>query len=836
MADDFPKNRETELVLPPGVYAYVLDQTKGPVSVYCGPYKSSLSQTDSLVTFNSITKRFDPASNLQSAIQSNVMAPKGYYVVLENPPKNNKQPELGKSEAMQIDALSIGQTENHPGPWSHPLWPGQVATVIKGHQLRSNQYLVVSIVDDEAAKANWDKSVVKKVADSGTSGDALGVKKESLITGQLIIIKGTEVAFYIPPTGVEVLKDESGSYIQDAVTLERLEYAILLDESGNKEYVKGPAVVFPTPTQQFVTKEGKNKKQERTFRAYEMQPNNGIHIKVIADYENDTGMHNAGDEMFITGVDMPIYYPREEHAVIKYDGQEKIYAVAIPSGEGRYVLNRTTGEIKLVVGPDMFLPNPIEQVIVRRVLSVNECDRYYPGNKTVREINQVLRGNKNGIVEEEGSEDELYAVAAAAPISVSKRSMATKSAFADELNRGTVYTPPRTITLDSKYDGAVNVNVWSGYAVQVVNSKGNRRTVIGPKSVLLEYDEYLENLSLSTGTPKGDELRLNTPYLRYISNPVSDIITLKTHDLVNVEVAVKYLVRFEPGSEDKWFSIDNYIQYMVDHLRSLIGNEVRNISVQDFHTDAANILRDAVLSKKEEGIPRTLKNFKENGMTVYDLEVIRVNVLDKNVADLLSRSRQDTLSEQIELNRVSTHLELVSGVQTAKRKEITEINQTSLLQIELEQKVNKGRSDALMASMIADSAIETERQESEKASTELKVIISEIQLGLEKDKRELAQKFADADADRQLRIESGIAEAQKVRMEAIGPKIVEALTAMAQTGQIQSIAEHLAPLSIVQGQSLAGTFTQLLSGTPLEGMLKNIEGLSLTRAPKKIAA
>ena len=63
MAEDYMKSRETELVLPPGVHAYVLDQTKGPVSVCCGPYKTSLSNTDLMVTYDPSTKRFVPAGN-----------------------------------------------------------------------------------------------------------------------------------------------------------------------------------------------------------------------------------------------------------------------------------------------------------------------------------------------------------------------------------------------------------------------------------------------------------------------------------------------------------------------------------------------------------------------------------------------------------------------------------------------------------------------------------------------------------------------------------------------------------------------------------------------------
>lgn len=92
--------------------------------------------------------------------------------------------------------------------------------------------------------------------------------------------------------------------------------------------------------------------------------------------------------------------------------------------------------------------------------------------------------------------------------------------------------------------------------------------------------------------------------------------------------------------------------------------------------------------------------------------------------------------------------------------------------------------------------------------------------------RELIRKFADLDTDRSIRTEAAFAEAQKVRMEAIGPRLVEALTAMAMTGQLEKIAEHLAPLAIVQGTSLAGTLNHLMAGTPLEGMLRNFEGLN----------
>ena len=46
--------------------------------------------------------------------------------------------------------------------------------------------------------------------------------------------------------------------------------------------------------------------------------------------------------------------------------------------------------------------------------------------------------------------------------------------------------------------------MWVGYAVLVVDKQGQRRVEQGPKNLLLEYDETLEVIQLSTGTPKTD--------------------------------------------------------------------------------------------------------------------------------------------------------------------------------------------------------------------------------------------------------------------------------------------------------------------------------------------
>jgi major vault protein len=832
--------RETELVLPPGVFAFVLDSTKGNINTYCGPIKQSLSNTDQLVVYDAGVSRFLPASNISQAIQTNVTAPKGYYVVLRNPSRDGRHPEPGKAEIMSPSFLKIGEVENLPGPQSFPLWPIQIAEVVLGHQLRSNQYLLVRIHDEEAARAHWGQGIIKlaeptsggKVATSGGTGSLLEIDPASLFTGQILLIQGTEVSFYIPPTGIEVLPEadpddgaRSGGrggpapahYVREAVTLERLEYCILLDESGEKRYVIGPKVVFPSPTEQFVTRDGRRK-----FRAYELTEISGLHVKIIADYRDADGTeHRAGDEIFITGKVQAIYYPRPEHAIVSYGDRDIYYAIAIPTGEARYVLNRKSGEIRLLRGPAVFLPNPVDEVVVRRILTDRECELYYPGNPVVLETNRTLRGPRPG---EGGIREAAAAPRALAMQAPAQAEAAGESTFGDTMRRGGRYTPPRTITLDTRYEGAVTVDVWSGYAVQVVNRKGERKVVEGPRTVLLEYDEILEHTTLSTGVPKDPERLLKTVYLRIRSNAVTDRLALETLDLVPVTIEIKYLVRFE-GDPQRWFDVDNYVQYLCDHLRSLIGNAVRGIRVLSFYFAAASFLRDLILGAKGEGGERPLRRFAENGMVIYDLEIIRVAIDDARINELLHQSQQEDLLNTIELDRQRRLQELTAGQEAARR--VIEEERAATQRLLEGLKVAAAEAAARLAQQELADRIERDRLRVEGERTAQEVLSQTVALRLADHKadRDLAEQYALGELQRRTTELAAEAEAAVKRLGAVQPGLVEALTAVAQAGTLESLAEHLAPLSLVRDQSLAGTLEQVFAGTPLAGMLENLRRL-----------
>ena len=92
---------------------------------------------------------------------------------------------------------------------------------------------------------------------------------------------------------------------------------------------------------------------------------------------------------------------------MKYGEKDKIYATAIPAGEARYVLNRLTGEIRLEKGPSMFLPDPRKEVLVKRILSIRDVQRWFPGNNEAIQYNQMLEAMKGGGKENYVTADSL---------------------------------------------------------------------------------------------------------------------------------------------------------------------------------------------------------------------------------------------------------------------------------------------------------------------------------------------------------------------------------------------------------------------------------------------
>lgn len=791
------EGRERDLVLAPNEYAYILDETKGNVIAYVGPHKTSLANTDRPVAFDLQSRRFSRCT-LEEATRPFPFAPEGWYIVLENPAREGDE-EHPKPGPNTLTRLIYGRKVNAPGPALFPPWPGQIARVIQGHQLRSNQYLVVQVYNEEAARENWARAVIKLQRPAGEAEPTgLDIEAPDLTTGKLLVIQGTEVSFYIPPTGIEVVPDAAGRYVREAVTLERLEYCILLDEDGNKRFIQGPAVVFPRPTEVFVERGG-----SRKFKAIELNEITGLYLKVITPYTDETGEHRVGEELFLTGREQMIYFPRPEHAIIKYGDQELHHAVAIPAGEARYVLQRLTGEIKLQRGPCMFLPDPRREVMVRRVLDQRTCELLFPGNQEALEHNRRAQG----------APAPLQAARAA------KREAARDEIVVDDFTRTAEPARPRSITLENRFDGAVGINVFTGYAVQVVGRTGQRRVLVGPCTYLLEYDETLEALELSTGTPKTDDALFRTVYLRVLNNKVSDLVEAETADLVRVRILVSYRVNFE-GDPERWFNVENYVKFLTDHLRSMLRSMIKGQPLEQFYAHSIAAVRDGLLGVQGADGKRPGRRFDENGMHVYDVEVLDVQIGDTRIGEMLTQAQHSAVEQAIRLAAEERRLAAARKTEEV-RQQIAEAEAGTVQKLlGLQIAEARRRLELTLEQVAAQHTAEERKLAGQVAESELRDQIQAGELSRLKAEREQELALAHAALEQQVQWLQAEVDAMVRKAKAVTPDLVAALQAFSDRALAERVAESMAPLAILGGKSVGEVFANLLRDTPLEGVLR----------------
>ena len=794
--DEAPRNMQRDLTLAENEYCFLQSRTNGIIKTYSGPITMTISAQETLVYFDEKTKTFKETNDFSKAKHINIIIPESWYCILKNPAPDNVHPESAK--AMASPGLKIGKKVNIVGNDSFTLFPGQMARVIQGHRIRTNQYLLARIYDVDS---------LKDIPEG-----------EDYYNGKLLVIKGTDTPFYIPPTGIEVIPVEnnpSKGYVRDAVTLERLEYCILKDEDGNKSYKNGPDVVFPKPTETFVT----SPKGGYIFRAIELSPISGIYVKVIAEYKDDNGtVHPVGEELFITGNDQMIYYPRPEHAVINYDNKMMHHAIAIPEGEGRYIMNRLTGEISTVRGPRMYLPDPRTEVVVKRKLSQKQCELWYPGNTDALEYNINLSEKTVEKAAKKNVDLDMFAFSALTSMDSTLANLEAKA----NISRGTSYTKPRTITLDNKFEGVVSIDVWTGYAVNVISKDGTRKIVRGPQTILLDYDQTLEVLELSTGRPKTTDNLIKTVFLRHENNKVSDIINVETKDFVKAAVKVSYCVDFDPEYQSKWFSVENYIKFMCDRERARIKRAAKEYTIEEFWANYGDIVRNVAIDAHEGERTHEGLFFPENGMYVNDCEVLSISV-DPSIEKLLIQHQHDAVRKNLELASANKQAEVAKAMSVAEKAmmalESEKLRNKMALQeaeatqkLEIQAKINRQNEAEKLAAKQAEKdmqALIDVIAESSRARKE-----AEFQQTMAHEKQEQAQNVAHERELADIGKAKNEAYAQTVAtiMGSISEDLIAAITVGGKTQLAEVVAEHLSPYAIANNEGVVETTNRLMRG------------------------
>jgi hypothetical protein len=592
-------------------------------------------------------------------VASNVAATGAQYIVLENPPKDpTARPTKGPNTA--IDLL-WGRRVVVPGPASFPLWPGQRARVVDGHTLREDEYLIVKVVEP---------------------GPDVPAHLAGPI-GHQSVVRGSDVTFFVPTTGLEVVPEASGGYVR---------------------------------------------------KARRLRKGMGLHLRVAKAFEAKDGdqvppgRYDAGQDLFLH--DREGYFFPTEHLEIVGE----VSAIPVAEREGLYARDLLTGRITTIEGPVSYLPDPTKVEIVLRTL----------GPETAR----------------------LYRVH------------------------------------DPASDRALGVYVPSGFAV-LVTAKDRREVVRGPTTRILAYDEDLEVLELSTGRPKTSERTLPTCFLQVEGNKVSDVVRVKTRDHNEIELELSYRVSFveHGGPQERWFRVKDYVGLLCDHLGSLVRGAARQTSLEALHEDAVELVRGVVLGEKPASGPRAGRIFEENGLWVYDVEVLDVRILDEDVKDLLEQAQRNALVAEVSKREQALRLE-------------TE---------RLREEVEHGVQLAKLATFEGGVRVEEARRALQRAEVESRVALDrEERLGRAQSEAEaytVAHAARHAAEEKGAELERRVTEARVdafgKQMQAIAPELVATLKTLGHQKLAADLTKSAAPLAILGGESVSDVVERLLGALPV---------------------
>jgi len=490
----------------------------------------------------------------------------------------------------------------------------------------------------------------------------------------------------------------------------------------------------------------------------------------------------------------------------------------------------------------MLMPDPREFVIVRRVLSAKQCNLWYEGNKDVAEHNAQLRDvektaptTRSGAVSEgdygrsKGGRARKHAlIASAAGESLMEKSLhggGGGAVHGDQFVRSATYTQPRSITLYTKLEGAVTIDIWPGYAIMVVSKTGNRRVEVGPKTVILDYDESLAVLELSRGRPKTTDRKLKTVYLLVTNNKVSDLIDAETSDHVQVQLKLSFRCGFEGTDPNLWFSVENYIKFFTDHVRSVLKAAIKQTKIDDFYADSTAFIRDTILGAKPAEGDRRGMVFDEIGLRVVDVEVLNVE-MDERIQHLLDNAQHSVVKGNI-ANEQARHT-----VALAEERHILEVRSNEL-QVATKKRVQElqvelGQSE--LATALAKIQAEIDKHEKAKVRIEASLANTNLEHGskLERIQSEHEQRLEVAEREQAARMQMLQAETQAAidRFGAVEGGFTEALTGLSADYTLTKMTEATAAQRLIGGENFVDAMKKLFGDQPLEGVTTRLAQLT----------
>ena len=328
---------------------------------------------------------------------------------------------------------------------------------------------------------------------------------------------------------------------------------------------------------------------------------------------------------------------------------------------------------------------------------------------------------------------------------------------------------------------------------------------------------------------------LKTVFLKTTANMVSDVVEVETKDFCRINVKLSYRVNFE-GDNALWFNVDNYVKFLCDHMRSRIRSAVQRLGIEEFYGNHTPLLRDIILGTSPgKGEQRTGTSFPENGMRIYDVEVLGIDMQNNDVEKLLVAAQRSVIQNTLVLADERRKLSFVTETEDLKRQTELARAETQRATLEL-QAENAKRKLVLDLTLIANNAKQQSEQLTAEAAAnaaraannlaneQAAAAVAALELQTTEARQESEREHATALQALELAKLAAQVQATVDKGKAIEPQFIAALQAFGDKALAEKLAEAMAPLAIIGGgkKGVAEIFNELLKGTVLGNQLATL--------------
>ena len=220
----------------------------------------------------------------------------------------------------------------------------------------------------------------------------------------------------------------------------------------------------------------------------------------------------------------------------------------------------------------------------------------------------------------------------------------------------------------------------------LIMSEEDQTIVFGPKVVMLGPFERPYIMTISGGTPVGEE-EIKTWKTKLGPNFCTDELDVRTKDNAVLKITLSYKWKFKVDDQDpaKIFRVSDYIGLATSTMAGIIRDEAAKHDFEELNSQSMIIIKQAIFGAQSSYI------FEENGFEIFDIDIQEIVPEDKEIATQLKEAIKSNMEVYVnkikQTAEIEAQKELIQGnmqIET-KKKELIKIQQENLRNEKLEQ-------------------------------------------------------------------------------------------------------------------------------------------------------